>query len=183
MSIWPTLNTLILNSTRLVTFIASLDPTSNTVAPYLLDEFTFVFENPYDVTSPLNFSCVADRPPAVQGYTATALESGRMPLMNHFLDTQESFGIEVPDVTNITMTNAPAGPVGNLGSAAVNCTTQYGRAPTFILVDFFDQGPAISTVDKLNNIAALGRTLPSAVCFEYNTIAKRFSSSSGLHCH
>jgi len=157
---WPTLQNLISNSTRLVTFIAPLNPTSNTVAPHLLDEFTFVWENPYDVSSPSNFSCAPDRPPAVKGDTSAAVKSGRMALMNHFLYSPGPFGIEVPDTADIMTINAPSGGIGNLGDMAANCASLYGKAPTFILVDFFDQGPAIATVDKLNGITPVGRTPP-----------------------
>ena len=153
---WPTLQGLIANNTRLVTFVASLAPASNTVAPYLLDEFTFVFENNYDVTSLSNFTCTPDRPPGVQGNTRMAISSGRMPLMNHFLDNQQVF-FQTPDYGNITTTNAQSGATGNLGGAAANCTGIYGQAPTFILVDFFDQGSAISTVDTINGITPVGR--------------------------
>lgn len=163
---WPTLDQLIANSTRLVTFVASLDSSKNTVAPYLLDEFTFVFENPFEVLNLTGFSCVPDRPAAVKGNASIAVQSGRLPLMNHFLDTQEAFGVEVPDIENIKTTNNQTGPVGNLGDAAKECKTLYGRAPTFILVDFFDQGPAISTVDSLNGITAVGRTEAAATPME-----------------
>lgn len=161
-STWPTLQELIANSTRLITFVESLDASENTVAPYLLDEFTFVFENPYEVLSLTGFSCIPDRPADVKGSASTAVQSGRLPLMNHFLDTQQAFGIEVPDIYNITTTNNRTGAVGNLGDAAKECKTLYGRVPTFILVDFFDQGPAISTVDSLNGITAVGRKDPAA---------------------
>ena len=159
---WPTLQEMITASTRLITFVASLDPTSNTVAPYLLDEFTFVFENPFDVTSASNFSCTVDRPASLQGNTNSAIQSGRLPLMNHFLDTAEGFGIEIPNIGAINNTNAPSGTAGNLGTTASNCRSVYGKAPTFILVDFFDQGPAITTVDTLNGITAEGRISPSS---------------------
>ena len=155
---WPTLEELIAKSTRLITFVASLDSATNTVAPYLLDEFNFIFENPFDVTSLSGFSCLPDRPTAIKGATQAAIQSGRLPLMNHFLATKQAFGIEVPDISNITTTNAQTGPVGNLGDAAKQCKTLYGKAPTFILVDFFNQGSAIETVDSLNGIAAVGRT-------------------------
>lgn len=158
---WPTLQDLIDKSTRLITFVSSLDPNANTVAPYLLDEFTFVFENPFEVTSLSGFSCIPDRPSAVKGDTSAAVKSGRLPLMNHFKGVEQAFGT-TPDVSSITTTNAPSGPVGNLGDAAAECRTLYGKPPTFILVDFFNQGPAIETVDKLNNITAVGRsTLPA----------------------
>ena len=153
---WPTLGDMIINNTRLVTFVADLPPSSNTAAPYLLDEFTFVFENNYDVTSLSNFTCTPDRPPAVRGNTQMAVSSSRLPLMNHFLDSQQAF-FQTPDYGNITITNAQSGATGNLGGAAANCTSIYGEAPTYILVDFFDQGPAINTVDALNGITPVGR--------------------------
>jgi len=148
---WPTLSQLIANNTRLITFIASLDPTSNTIAPYLLDEFTFIFENNYDVVNPADFSCDVNRPPSLIGNTAGALSSGYMPLMNHFLYDNLS-GIEFPSIEHVMNTNAPSGSVGNLGDAATNCTSIYGKAPTFIIVDFFNVGPALDTVDRLNGV-------------------------------
>jgi len=150
---WPTLQELISNGTRMMTFVASLSASSNTVAPYLMDEFTFIFENPYDVTSPSNFSCQPDRPSSVKGNIESALSSNRLPFMNHFLYQSEALGIEIPNVDRIKTTNAPSGGTGNLGDAAAKCKSAWGRQPTFILVDFFDQGPAIETVDSLNGVS------------------------------
>lgn len=160
---WPTLQDFISQSKRLIVFVASLESSTNTVAPYLLDEFVFVFENPFEVSSLSNFSCAPDRPTAVKGNTKSAVQSGRLPLMNHFLYSTQAFGIQVPDYDNITITNAQAGAVGNLGDASTECKILYGRAPTFILVDFFEQGSAISTVDSLNGITAVGRTPVAAI--------------------
>ena len=159
---WPTLQEMISKNTRLVTFVADLSPSTNTVAPYLLDEFTFVFENSYNVTSLANFSCVANRPAAVLGQTATAISSGRLPLVNHFLYTNEGFGIEIPDTANLTTTNGKTG-VGSLGIAASDCSAAYGKAPAFLLVDFFDEGSTISIVNSLNGISAtaVGQTKPA----------------------
>ncbi len=157
-SSWPTLQELISQDTRLLTFVASLSPSSNTVAPYLMDEFTYIWENPYDNSSPSNFSCLPDRPTIVKGSITAATSSGRMALMNHFLYSTEAFGIEQPNVDAVNTTNAPNGGVGNLGSTASKCKSAIGKAPTFILVDFFDQGPALATVDQLNGITAVGRT-------------------------
>ena len=159
--VWPSLQDLIKANTRLIAFVASLRPSS--VAPYLLDEFTFVFENNYEVVNPNDFSCAPNRPAVVANKTSLAISSGRLPLMNHFLDTQEAFGIQIPNFDRSNNTNAPLGDVGNLGSAATDCTEAYGKAPTFILVDFFDSGPAISTVDGLNGVStAIGRKTTSA---------------------
>lgn len=159
---WPTLETLIAANTRLITFVASLSPSTNTVAPYLLDEFTFVSENPFEVTSLSGFSCDPDRPASVKGNAKQAITNGLLPLMNHFKDIQQAFGILIPDLGNITTTNGQSNSVGSLGSTATQCKSVYGQAPTFILVDFFDKGPAINTVDSLNGITAVGRTNPPA---------------------
>ncbi len=159
---WPTLQDMISNNTRLVTFVASLAPSSNSDAPYLLDEFTFVFENPYNVTSLSNFSCTADRPASVQGQTGEAVSSGRLSLVNHFLDTNTGLGIQVPDTGNITTTNGLKG-TGSLGEASEMCTTSYGKRPNFFLVDYFNRGSAFEVVDGLNDISATGRgPMPSS---------------------
>ena len=80
---WPTLGTMIQQDKRIVIFIASLDPSSNHVAPYLLDEFTFIFENPYENLKPSDFTCTPDRPGDVKGNIDRALSTQRLPLMNH----------------------------------------------------------------------------------------------------
>lgn len=139
---------------RLVVFVASLD--TSTSYPYLMNEFDFVWENNYDVTSPFNFSCEPNRPSWLSGQLSTALSSNRLPLMNHFLYSNDlsSLGIEYPNASYVSTTNAPSGGVGNLGSTAARCKKAYGgRQPTFILVDFFNRGPAIETVDNLNNVS------------------------------
>jgi hypothetical protein len=152
---WPTLNTLISNGTRLVTFVASLSQPS-TQFPYLMDEFTFVFENDFENVSPSNYSCTPNRPSNL-GTPATALESGRMFLMNHFLYQNSLFGIQQPNTTYAATTNAQTG-FGSLGTAVENCTGVYGKPPTFVIVDFFNQGPAMASVDAANGVTgASGR--------------------------
>lgn len=175
---WPTLQDLITKSTRLITFVASLDTSTTTSPSYLLDEFTHIFENPFQVTSLANFSCLPERPPALVGDISAAIKSGRMPLLNHFKDIEAGFfDIITPDISNITTTNAASGAVGNLGDAATECTTVYGRAPTFILVDFFNQANAIETVDRLNNIsgsAIVGRSaVPNTPIKDSNGAGRR----------
>ncbi|KAF2232158.1 PLC-like phosphodiesterase [Viridothelium virens] len=159
---WPTLNTLITSGKRLMTFIAYQEPSSNTTTPYLMNEFTYIFENPFDVTQANNFTCTANRPSSVNGQTSKALQGNMMPLMNHFLDTQQIFNIETPNADAAPITNGMNG-TGNLRDAVATCATDYNnKAPTFILVDFFNVGPAISTVDKLNGVASpVGRAAVS----------------------
>jgi hypothetical protein len=150
---WPTLQELITANTRLVTFVASLAD-ANTVAPYLMDEFTFVFENPFENTALNAFSCDPDRPGSVKGDLSGALSANMLPLMNHFLYDNQAFGIMTPAVENITTTNSPKPGVGTLKDSLQTCKSKYSRVPTFVLVDFFDQGPAINAVDEINGVTA-----------------------------
>ncbi|KAF2087744.1 hypothetical protein K490DRAFT_56829 [Saccharata proteae CBS 121410] len=148
--IWPTLNDLVDKNTRLVTFVADLP--DNSAAPYLLDEFANVFESGYENYQPADFSCAPDRPAAVANDTVKATDSGMLFLMNHFLYWRQAFGIDVPDVRNANATNGVVG-VGALGTQLVDCRNVYGRYPTFVLVDFFDAGPAIESVDFANGVS------------------------------
>ncbi|TKA25321.1 hypothetical protein B0A50_06225 [Salinomyces thailandicus] len=155
---WPTLQALINSGTRMLNFVADLD--DNSGAAYLMNEFDYIFENDYDNVSPTAYSCEPDRPSSVANDTQQALDQGLMPLMNHFLYVEVvALDIQYPNATYVTTTNAPNGGTGNLGASASRCTSEYGRAPTFILVDFFNVGPAIETVDRLNGVTRpVGRT-------------------------
>ncbi|RMZ84633.1 hypothetical protein DV737_g1231, partial [Chaetothyriales sp. CBS 132003] len=158
---WPTLSSLISANTRLITFIATLPDTPSSAAAYLLNEFTFLFENSFSNTASSDFSCTPDRPSSVQGDTSAALSAHLLPMINHFLYQTELLNIEIPAVDNITTTNSPAtSPQGTLGQSAAQCASEYsGRNPSFLLVDFFDQGPAIDVVDSLNGVTQpVGRT-------------------------
>lgn len=151
---WPTLQSLISSNTRLINFVASLD--DNAAAPYLLDEFTYVFENAYENSQFSDFSCTPNRPSGL----SSGSTGGRMALMNHFLYSNQAFGIQSPDVGNITTTNAPGNSTGMLGMHLGQCTREYGGTqPTFVLVDFFNVGPAVDSVDALNGVSnPVGRT-------------------------
>ncbi|KAF2200229.1 hypothetical protein GQ43DRAFT_441748 [Delitschia confertaspora ATCC 74209] len=162
---WPTLDSLISNNTRLITFVASLGTASSNY-PYLLDEFTHVFENKFETTSPGNYSCQPDRPSDVSGQPLEALKSGRMFLQNHFLYSTQLFGLETPNTTYIKTTNGPTG-TGSLGEQLGECRNLYGKAPTFVLVDFFNVGPALQSIDGINGVSgAVGRQSVSAEILE-----------------
>jgi len=145
---WPRLGEMIDKGERLVTFVNPLKPDKEN-APYLLDEFTFLWENNYEVTHPSNFTCQPARPERQTIYGMH--NSGRLFLMNHFLYWQLAFGIQIPDYRNIKLTNSWDG-VGGLGKHMIDCANQVTRQPTFVLVDFFNVGPAIESVDIFNNV-------------------------------
>ncbi|EME84702.1 uncharacterized protein MYCFIDRAFT_33704 [Pseudocercospora fijiensis CIRAD86] len=151
-STWPTLESLISNGTRAMNFVATLD--DNSAAPYLMNEFTYIVENSYENTAPTDYSCDVDRPSSLANQTASAMSQGYMTLMNHFLYEQQIFNIQSPNESYAPTTNAPSGGTGNLGDSADECTTAYGKAPNFLLVDFFNMGPSISTADRLNGLGS-----------------------------
>ncbi|KAK2038449.1 hypothetical protein LZ31DRAFT_599675 [Colletotrichum somersetense] len=150
---WPTLQSMIDADTRLVTFVASITPDAN--YPYLLPEFAYVFETHYEVTSPSGFNCTVDRPSTFSASgAAAAVSANMMPLMNHFQYQILAADILIPDVSDIDTTNSPAtGSPGNLGLQAQTCRREWGVKPVFVLVDFFNKGPAIDTADSLNGLS------------------------------
>lgn len=154
---WPTLQTMIDDGTRLVTFVASIN--SSTTYSYLLNEWDYVFETAYDVHSLSSFDCSLDRPDTL-GSASAAISSGYLPLMNHFVYQSITSTLEVPNVDIVATTNgANTSVTGTLAQEAASCSSQWGTAPVFALVDFYDQGPAIDTADSLNGIsAAVGRS-------------------------
>lgn len=156
---WPTLQELITAGTRLMVFATNLN-TNNIPSSqyYLMNEFTFIFENNYDNTNVSDFNCLPNRPSGLD--TASALSSNRMPFMNHFLYSTGALDIETPDTASINTTNSPStSAAGQLGNSLNTCKSEYsGRAPVFALVDFFNEGPAIQAVDNINGITPTGRT-------------------------
>ena len=138
---WPTLQQLITAGTRLVAF---LDAGANVATvPYILDEFAYFFETPFDTLDPTFPECTLDRP-------AGAKADGRMYIVNHFLDL-EFLGIDVPDREALNKTNAATG-VGSIGAQVDLCIGLYGRAPVGVLVDFFNHGDVFTAQDGLNGL-------------------------------
>lgn len=138
---WPTLQEMITVKKRLVTF---LDYSANTAqVPYLLDEFAYFFETPYDTTDPTFPQCRLDRPPG-------ASPNGRMYIVNHFLDLNLS-NILIPDDPADHQTNAATG-VGSIGAQVGLCEELYQRAPKGILVDYFDKGDVFAAQRAANGL-------------------------------
>jgi hypothetical protein len=119
---WPTLGSLINNGTRLVAFVDT--EADYSTVPYIISEFTNVWETAYDLTD-TTFDCDVNR---TQGDT-----SNQLYLINHFLD-QIVLGNPAPDASQANVTNGVSG-TGSLGLQTDQCATQYGRYPNFLLVD------------------------------------------------
>lgn len=140
-SSWPTLGSMIDSGKRLVTF---LDNGADPTVPYLLDEFTNIWETAFDVTNP-TFDCNVNR---TKGNTNT-----QMYLINHFLDTT-LLGQLVPNAPQLNVTNAATG-AGSLGAQVATCVAQNTRPPNFMLVDYYEfgAGSVFQVAASLNGVA------------------------------
>ncbi|KAG8745491.1 hypothetical protein FRC10_007838 [Ceratobasidium sp. 414] len=128
---WPTLGTLIDTGKRVITFMDNGADAS--AAPYIIDEFTNVWETAFDVTDTA-FPCTLNR--------TAGTADGKLGLSNHFLDTYASIiGVQslVPDKASLKQTNAVGG-VGSIGQEALTCLTLNGKQQTFFLVDYYNYG-------------------------------------------
>ncbi|MCJ1475280.1 hypothetical protein MMC13_003942 [Lambiella insularis] len=148
LSDWPTLEDLILRNQRAVIF---MDYDANqTSVPYILDEFSQIWETPFDPTNQ-SFPCTVQRPPGLSDDQA----KDRMYLANHNLNapiTLLGSSILVPDTAQLNETNALSG-YGSLGLAANNST--WGRPPNFLLVDYYNagNGSVFEVAAELNGVS------------------------------
>jgi len=124
---WPTLGSMIDSGKRLVTFMD--EKAAFTSVPYIIDEFTNMWETAFDVTD-TTFNCNVNR---TNGDSSTQLFT-----INHFLD-KIVLNQFAPDPEDANTTNAVSG-TGSLGLQVQTCAAQYGRNPNFMLVDFYEFG-------------------------------------------
>ncbi|KAK3987934.1 PLC-like phosphodiesterase [Cladorrhinum sp. PSN332] len=170
---WPTLQSMISSNKRLVTFIASITASPSDY-PFLLPEFQYVFETPYNITAASQFQCQLDRPSSA-GTAAKAIQSGLLPLINHFQYIDLGSGVQIPDASDADATNSPgSNAAGNLGKHLQQCQGEWNsqtqqqnqnQKPVFALVDFFDRGPSVEAADLMNGLSAdqvVGRVKPSS---------------------
>ncbi|ORY61278.1 PLC-like phosphodiesterase [Pseudomassariella vexata] len=140
---WPTLGELISAGTRLVVF---MDYPADDAVSYILDEFTSVVNSPlissHNSTTDASFpQCSIDRP-------SGASASGRMYLVNHYLDT-EIFGIDIPNAAAAATTNSAS----SILAQANLCAGLYRRNPNFIILDWISVGDAIAVQNELNGVS------------------------------
>jgi len=137
---WPTLQSMLLDKKRLVTFISTSADVKT--VPYLLPEFEFIFETDFEVTDPGNYTCYATRPSNYYGQQRLkeVLQTERMGFMNRFLYTKlsQSLSIYAANDTYSATLNGDNG-LGNLKDGVEKCTTEWGRTGGFVLLDFVDQ--------------------------------------------
>jgi len=124
---WPSLGSMIDSGKRLVTFMDT--GADFTTVPYIIDEFTNMWETAFDVTD-TTFDCKVNRS---NGDASTELF-----LINHFLD-ETVLGQPAPDPQDANVTNGVSG-TGSLGVQVQTCVASQGRNPNFMLVDFYEFG-------------------------------------------
>lgn len=137
---WPTLQSMILDKKRLVSFISTSADVK--AVPYLLPEFDYIFETDFEVFDPANYTCYATRPSAFKGQALLkdVLATDRMGFMNRFLyrTISETLGLYAANDTYSATLNGDTG-VGNLKDGVKKCTSEWGRKGGFVLLDFVDQ--------------------------------------------
>lgn len=118
---WPTLSEMILNNKRAVFF---MDYGANeTAVPWLMDEFSQMWETPFSPTD-RDFPCTVQRPPGLNQKDA----SNRMYMINHNLNLELTFGslsLLIPNTVDMVETNsANQSMYGSLGNMSANCASK-----------------------------------------------------------
>ncbi|KAI1365547.1 PLC-like phosphodiesterase [Xylaria arbuscula] len=174
LSSWPTLTDMILGGGRVVMFMDYM--ANQTAYPWLLDEFSQMWETPFD---PVNntFPCDVSRPPDLAAKDA----NNRLSLINHNLNTELSLlGVDllVPARTELNITNNATG-TGSLGLSANKCLNQWGRPPNFLNVDYYNYGgypgSVFEVAAEMNNV-----TYNRACCGTETNGAIRAMSKQGF---
>jgi hypothetical protein len=146
---WPTLASMILAGERVVVFMDYMADQGK--VPYLLDEFSQVWETPFDPTD-RSFPCTIQRPPDFNN----SLAGDRLYIMNHNLNTEISllgYTLDVPTSTLLNVTNNVTG-YGSLGNSSEGCYEDWGTPPTWLNVDYYNvgNGSVFEVAAKWNNV-------------------------------
>lgn len=126
---WPTLAEMIISGKRLVLF---MDYNANqTKVPYILNEFSHMWETPFSPTN-RSFPCTVQRPPHLGDEKAS---DEYMYLANHNLNTAIDISailgsgskndiLLIPNTAEIRPTNGQYDRYGQLEAMRVNCTSE-----------------------------------------------------------
>jgi hypothetical protein len=146
---WPTLGSMILTGKRVIFF---MDYEANqTAVPYILDEFSQMWETPFDPTN-RSFPCTIQRPPALLPTNAPE----RLYITNHNLNCEISLlgnSLLVPNIPLLNVTNNVTG-FGSLGVNAQQCNETWNYPPKFLNVDYYNvgNGSVFEVAAKYNNV-------------------------------
>ncbi|KAG2230666.1 hypothetical protein INT48_008007 [Thamnidium elegans] len=143
---WPTIQSMIDAGKRVVNFIDA-EADSDQV-PWLMDQFSRVFETPYDNTDIDAFNCNVDR------IGDDLNPDDLMYVMNHFMYANIDLGtikVQIPLRSKALITNSRE----SLTKHANNCTDIFQKKPSFIEVDFYTMGDALDVVAEMNGVTSV----------------------------
>ncbi|KAG0223944.1 PLC-like phosphodiesterase [Mortierella sp. GBAus27b] len=135
---WPTLSQMISSGKRLVSF---LDTGADASVPYLMPEFSYVFETPYSIPKDSAYPCTIDRPKN---------QRRSLYVLNHFVYGAFGSGdqkIEIPQPGAADKTNG-----ADLTAHVKDCQATLKQMPNFVTVDFYDKGVLLQTVANVNGV-------------------------------
>jgi hypothetical protein len=125
---WPTLREMIERDQRVVV----LTDSGGGAYPWLLEEFHFAWENPYQNATVADFRCNANR----------GQPSNDLFVLNHFIEST------LPSAADAALANAEPGFLAH----AQQCQAQTGRFPNFPTVDFYEEGDLFGVARALNGL-------------------------------
>ena len=165
---WPTLENMIINGKRVIMMMDY--ETQPEQYPWLMDEFSVMWETPFDPID-RSFPCTVQRPPNLSDEDAR----NRMYLTNHNFNVEvNAFGatILVPATSILNETNAVLGE-GSLGEGAKTCLEDWDRPPTFLNVDYYNKG------DYPGSVFEVAATM-NGVTYDRNCCGDVASATLGL---
>ncbi|KAI1316310.1 hypothetical protein EDD11_010153 [Mortierella claussenii] len=132
---WPTLAQLISSGKRLLNFV---DQGADASVPWLMAEYSFIFETPWEIIKGDAYPCTVDRPKN---------QRQQMYVLNHFIYGKVSDTIEIPQPGAANQTNGP-----DLINHVQSCQSTFKQIPSFVAVDFYEKGSLLQTVAQVNGV-------------------------------
>ncbi|KAF9921015.1 hypothetical protein FBU30_008986 [Linnemannia zychae] len=154
---FPTLGEMIASKKRLLNFV---DDGADASVPWLMSEYDFIFETPWQIAKGAEWPCTVDRP--------KGQERG-MYVLNHFVSGLLTIGSETYDVPQSGLAPQTNGP--DLATHANKCTQTFNKLPSFVAVDFYQQGSLLSIVAQLNGVEWNGKAPTPAAGTNKNAAA------------
>ncbi|KAG0325147.1 hypothetical protein BG004_003289, partial [Podila humilis] len=146
---WPTLQQMITSGKRLVSFI---DSGAAANVPWLMSEYDFVFETPYNIVKGSPYPCTIDRPKD---------QKKQMYVLNHFVSGQFTLGANTVNVPQPVIANVTNG-AAELAGHVTNCQKIFKQPPNFIAVDFYEKGNLFEVVAQANGVKWDGKGATTA---------------------
>ena len=128
---WPYLTDMIAQNKRLVTFVENDDSDIDNY-PYILDGYTYMFENEYEHTQLSDFNCDEKRGSGGKR---------EIYLLNHWIGL-------LGDENGAKKVNK----FDFLANQVKNCTEEKDHMVNFVALDFVDIGDGLAVVDSINGV-------------------------------